>query len=171
MVIFEPTSYAKAFDVARNGLLKRVNVMTPNEAEVLEMGKALGYEGDEAREVAKELLGDMSEGAAMILITMGEEGVVAITQDGEREFPVKSATAVVNSTAAGDSFLGGFITNLYARNGQHTKSDTFRGERKDSTETLNEAIIYGMRVAAETVAHDGGVKRDYGSLQFHERWM
>jgi hypothetical protein len=172
MVVFEPTSYSKAGVIAKAGLLKRVNVMTPNGAEVIEMGKALGYDvglggDDEVEGVADMLLGEMAE-AAMILVTKGEKGVLAITKDGSESFPPPFVSDVVNSTAAGDSFLGGFITNLYARNGLHTMDTTINLERKDSKGTLEEAIVYGMRVAGKTVGEEGGVKKDYGELRFHE---
>ncbi|GMH68911.1 hypothetical protein TrRE_jg9649, partial [Triparma retinervis] len=42
MVVFEPTSVAKAGKIARAGLLGRVNIMTPNGEEVMAMGRALG---------------------------------------------------------------------------------------------------------------------------------
>jgi ribokinase len=51
-----------------------------------------------------------------VIITLGEKGVVMITRDGEmRTFPAKSVPKVVDTTGAGDCFVGGFAVGLVER--------------------------------------------------------
>ena len=48
-------------------------------------------------------------GAATVVITDGDRGSLLSNQDGERWIPAYPATSVVDSTGAGDAFLGGFL--------------------------------------------------------------
>ena len=51
-----------------------------------------------------------------IIITLGEKGVVIVKRDGEmRTFPVRSVPKVVDTTGAGDCFVGGFAVGLVER--------------------------------------------------------
>jgi len=66
---------------------------------------------DSARAAARHL---RAAGATNALVTLGAEGVFAATDDGvERHFPAIRVKAV-DTTAAGDVFVGGFVASLAA---------------------------------------------------------
>lgn len=48
-------------------------------------------------------------GATTVVITDGDRGSLLSNEDGERWIPAYSAASVVDSTGAGDAFLGGFL--------------------------------------------------------------
>jgi ribokinase len=48
-----------------------------------------------------------------IIITLGEKGVVIMKRNGDiRTFPARSVANVVDTTGAGDCFIGGFAVGL-----------------------------------------------------------
>lgn len=58
-------------------------------------------------EIARELRAKF--GAATVVLTDGARGSLLSNEDGERWIPAYSAERVVDSTGAGDAFLGGFL--------------------------------------------------------------
>lgn len=51
-----------------------------------------------------------------VIITLGKEGVVIVKRDGQmRTFPPRQVNKVVDTTGAGDCFIGGFAVGLVER--------------------------------------------------------
>jgi ribokinase len=77
-----------------------------------------------------------SDGAGIVLVTLGANGVVTVAPDGERHAPAPRAH-VVDTTAAGDTFVGGLCAALV------------RGS------SLPAAVAFGQAAAALCVARPG----------------
>jgi ribokinase len=75
-------------------------------------------------------------GAGTVLVTLGASGVVTVGADGERHDPAPAVHAV-DTTAAGDTFVGGFCAAL------------MRGR------SLAVAVAYGQAAAAVCVTRPG----------------
>jgi sugar/nucleoside kinase (ribokinase family) len=83
------------------------DVIFPN----LEEGRLLSNEG-EPDMVAARLL-DL---APRVVLTLGEEGCLVATRDGQTRVPAPGVDRVVDATGAGDAFAAGFVVE-YARRG------------------------------------------------------
>lgn len=116
-----------------NAAWSQVDFVTPNESEAFELTGIEISSMASAAEAAKALLG---LGPKSALITLGERG--AFYSDGEETFQVPSyPVVVVDTTAAGDAFNGGFAAGLA------------RGM------TVREAVRQAMAVAALCVTKRG----------------
>lgn len=108
------------------GLLKSVDVLTPNEHEA---GMLSGIEvknTEDAVSAGKKLL---ETGAGQVIITCGAKGSVLINKEGVKRFPAYKVE-VVDTTGAGDAFNAGLV---YALSRGHT---------------ISEAIDFGSRAGA-----------------------
>jgi ribokinase len=78
------------------------DIFCPNEteAEIL-TGKGIGST-DEAEDAARHFL---SKGAGQVIITLGEQGSLLVTQSGSEMVPTERVNAV-DTTGAGDAFVG-----------------------------------------------------------------
>lgn len=85
-----------------------VDYLVPNESEAAALTGAPVTDLAAARAAARAL---RARGPAHVLITLGAQGVLLCGPQGERHLPAHSV-AVVDSTAAGDSFIGGFAAGL-----------------------------------------------------------
>jgi len=89
-------------------VLRRVDVLTPNEVEA----KALTGRPPEAvvppQEVGRELI---DAGVRQVVMTLGEKGALVVTASTCRHFPALSVPAV-DTTGAGDAFSAGLATAL-----------------------------------------------------------
>lgn len=86
-----------------DAILSEADLLKPTSAVVRE----LFPEFDDLEEMARALR--TRSGATMVLITDGERGALLANDDGETWIPAYSANRVVDSTGAGDAFLGGFL--------------------------------------------------------------
>jgi len=90
-------------------VLAQIDYLVPNEIE------AAMLLGEHA--VAEDHAGSAAVLQAMgcrnVLVTLGAKGVHAALTDGSRDFPARAVTAV-DTTAAGDTFIGGFVAALAA---------------------------------------------------------
>ena len=88
--------------------LKNVDILVPNELELsLLTGRPVTDE-ESAEAAARELL---SQGAGLVIVTRGEHGVLAIAPDVRFSLPAFKVE-VVDTTAAGDAFIGGLALAL-----------------------------------------------------------
>jgi len=113
-----------------------IDYLIPNELEAATLsGVAIATPGD-ARSAALAL---RAKGARNVVITLGAQGVFALLEgDGTagRHFPSPKVDAV-DTTAAGDTFIGGFAAELA------------RGS------AVMDAIAFGQRAAALAVTREG----------------
>jgi ribokinase len=116
-----------------DALLAYVDILIPNETELeLLSGASLQTEGDIIT-AARRLI---NRGVKEVIVTWGEQGCIYVNSEGFRSFEAYQVAAV-DTTAAGDSFIGGLAVAL--------------SERK----TIEEAILFAMAVAALTVTKKG----------------
>jgi ribokinase len=110
-----------------------IDYLIPNESEASALSGVTVDSLDSARLAATQLI---KAGAGKVIITLGAEG--ALFADGERfEHLAAPKVKAVDTTAAGDTFVGGFAAALV--NG---KSET-------------QAIRFGQVAAALSVTRDG----------------
>jgi ribokinase len=110
-------------------LLTQIDYLIPNEIEAAMLAGA----GDTIETAAAQL---RAQGCRNVIVTLGAKGVYAALADGNRRFAAQPVAAV-DTTAAGDTFIGGFVAALAAG---HNEVD---------------AIAFGQRAAAWSVAHAG----------------
>jgi ribokinase len=91
-----------------DGLLQLTDLCVPNESELeLLTGRRLPSRGDIAL-AARELI---QRGPPTVIVTMGEHGVLIVTEDAYEEVPAVSVQAV-DTTGAGDAFIGALAVFL-----------------------------------------------------------
>ncbi|AVR97541.1 ribokinase [Pseudoduganella armeniaca] len=88
------------------GVLAQVDYLVPNEIEA-----AMLLGADTAVQPAAAAL--RAAGCGNVLVTLGAKGVHASLADGSHDFPACAVDAV-DTTAAGDTFIGGFVAALAA---------------------------------------------------------
>ncbi|MFC5474951.1 ribokinase [Paraherbaspirillum soli] len=117
-------------------LLAQVTYLVPNEIEAAMLAglPAASLDNDAALDAAVEKL--RAGGCGNVLVTLGAKGVYAALAGGARHFAAQAVTAV-DTTAAGDTFIGGFVAALAAG---HSEAD---------------AIAFGQQAAALSVARAG----------------
>lgn len=114
--------------------LAAIDYLIPNEVEA-EFLSGIAVDSVESAGAAARKLREA--GAANVLITLGARGVFAATADGtERHYPGKPVAAV-DTTAAGDVFVGGFVASL-SRGG-----------------SIADSIAFGQAAAAISVTRHG----------------
>ncbi len=89
-------------------LLRQVDFLVPNETEASLLAGMPVADLASAHQAAEAL---RALGAAQILVTLGAQGVWWQGADGGRHFPAPRVRAV-DTTAAGDTFIGGFAAAL-----------------------------------------------------------
>ncbi|MGE8305889.1 MAG: ribokinase [Pseudomonas kermanshahensis] len=110
-----------------------IDYLTPNESEAEALtGIAVTDQGSALR--AGERL--LQLGAGKVIITLGAQGALLVTAQGHQHFPAP-VVQPVDTTAAGDTFMGGFTAALV------------RGLEE------GEAIAFGQRAAALSVTRVG----------------
>jgi len=78
-------------------------------------------------------------GVKIVIVTLGDKGCYYY-QEGQGKFSARYVVKAIDTTAAGDSFIGGFLGNYL--------------ETKD----IDQAIDFGQRVAAITVSRRGAIE-------------
>ncbi len=87
-------------------MLRLTDILVPNEHE---LARISGQSCDSAKEMAAAALSLRERGLQTVLVTMGKAGVMLV-DDKASVFPAYLASAV-DTTAAGDCFLGGFAAS------------------------------------------------------------
>jgi len=91
-------------------LLALADFLVPNEVEAAALSGLPVGSVAEAMVAAERLRGGRD---GCVLVTLGERGVVAATPGGTRHYPARPVVAV-DTTAAGDTFIGGLCAALVA---------------------------------------------------------
>lgn len=115
--------------------LRKVDIITPNEVEA---GILTGVEITDqatAYQAGERLL---SQGVRQVIVTLGSQGCIYMDRQQRRHYEPLSVP-VVDTTGAGDAFNGGLTYALAAG------------------KTIEDAIIYGTKVAACSIMHVGVV--------------
>ncbi|MBF0751936.1 MULTISPECIES: ribokinase [unclassified Pasteurella] len=114
-------------------LLGLIDIITPNEteAEIL-----TGVRVTDEQSAVKSAEVFHQKGISCVMITLGEKGVF-ISREGEHRIIKGFSVQAVDTTAAGDTFNGGFITALL------------------EGQSLDEAIRFGQAAAAISVTRKG----------------
>lgn len=89
------------------GVLELVDYLIPNEIEAA-MLAGVSPDGADAKALAAAL---QKLGSDNVIITLGAKGVHAALYGGEYDFAAEVVQAV-DTTAAGDTFIGGFVAGL-----------------------------------------------------------
>ena len=116
-----------------SSLLGGVDLLTPNETEASVLTGITVEEEASAEAAARRLL---ERGVGAVIITLGAEGALLVTNDAVHRFLARQVRAV-DTTAAGDAFNGALAFGLA------------RGQ------TLEEAVPFANAVAAYSVTRKG----------------
>lgn len=114
--------------------LPLVDYLIPNEIEAAAL-TGLPVRDPASAETAARALA--AAGARNVIVTLGGQGVLALTADGDARHYPAPRVAPVDTTAAGDTFIGGFAARLAARDAPH------------------DAIRFAQRAAALSVTRAG----------------
>ncbi|KAL0489569.1 ribokinase [Acrasis kona] len=102
ITIYNPAPFVKVENLSE--VLKYVSVFVPNEVEAAELvNKDEIKNTEDAKQIAQEL---HSLGAKTVIITLGGNGVMALHNEEIVHVPVEKVEKVVDTTGAGDSFVG-----------------------------------------------------------------
>jgi ribokinase len=97
-----------------NELLASVDILVPNESELsLLTGMPVGDENS-AELAAREIL---KQGVKIVIVTLGSRGALLVTESDSIHVGAFKVD-VVDTTAAGDAFIGGFAAKLLDVNAQ-----------------------------------------------------
>lgn len=118
-------------------LLKYTDIIIPNETEVSSLTGTDVYDLETAKVAAKKL---NSLGVKYVIITLGEKGAALIGENKAEIIPAFKVEAL-DTTAAGDSFIGGFSSKLDINN--------------INFENLKDAILFGNKVSSIAVQRPG----------------
>jgi len=128
-VILNPAPVVAEIDAE---ILSKVEYLLPNESELnIIAGKEVSEE--KMIESCREII---AKGCQNVIVTLGDKGSLWVTENGYRYFEAMEVNAV-DTTAAGDSFIGAFTYML--------------AQGKD----VIEAIEFATRAAAITVTRKG----------------
>lgn len=113
-------------------MIKSSDIIIPNETELSMITKMATDTEDEIKAACKKLL-DM--GVKELIVTLGSKGSLHVNKE-KSEFYSAYIVKAVDTTAAGDSFIGGFVKALNGDN-------------------IDEAIEFGTKVSAIAVTRLG----------------
>ncbi len=114
-----------------NDILECVDILKPNETEA---GILTGMDSTDYVQICKCL---RHKGVKNVLLSLGEKGIYADLDNGIQELFPGIQVTVVDTTAAGDSFIAGMAAAL------------------SEGRTIVEAIHFGQRVASIAVTRKG----------------
>lgn len=123
---------APAYDLDED-ILKNIDILIPNEHELSKISNIKIRDMDSIVKASRHLI---DIGVPIVITTLGKKGAIYVDKNTVKHFetfPVK----VVDTTAAGDSFIGGFLHSYIKTN------DVFK------------SIEFGQRVAAITIQKYG----------------
>ncbi|MCZ2127794.1 MAG: ribokinase [Anaerolineales bacterium] len=89
-------------------LLANTDILIPNESELELLSGESVQNFSSVESAAKKI---MTQGVKVVVVTLGERGAALITSDKTEIIPAFKVNAV-DTTAAGDAFIGGFAASL-----------------------------------------------------------
>lgn len=90
-------------------VLRQIDVLIVNETEARQLAAQLGLTEEHPKKIAARLVADFVE---TCIVTLGAQGVAAYGAGGTLRLPALTVE-VVDTTAAGDAFVGGFAAALH----------------------------------------------------------
>ncbi|WAT01753.1 ribokinase [Rouxiella chamberiensis] len=102
---------APARDIER-ALLNQIDYLVVNETEASFM---LGYTVETPQQALKAAHALRSEVRKAVIVTLGEKGSVVVADDENGHFPAVKCAAVVDTTGAGDSYIGALAYGIIKR--------------------------------------------------------
>lgn len=118
-------------------LLRVTDIIVPNETEAEELTGVKVENIDDAKKAGEIFL---SKGVSFVIITLGSRGAAVIGKDFCEVVPAFKVNAV-DTTAAGDSFIGGLSSKIDTNN--------------INKETLINAVTFGNKVSSIAVQRKG----------------
>lgn len=131
-IVLNPAPYQALPD----SLYKQIDYLVPNEHEAFDM---TGICPDSEENCIKAVQMLRQKGIANVIITLGEKGCVYNDGESITFCPAEKVTAV-DTTSAGDSFIGAVVTKL------------------QEGCPISQAVRYGTKVAAITISRPGAAK-------------
>ncbi len=134
-VILNPAPYNDLID---SEIFNSVDYYIPNEIEFLDtIGASTdkSYDLDWIKIKAKEFSEDYD---LTLIITLGSRGALLVEEGNTTLIPVHKTTPV-DTTAAGDTFIGAFLADL------------------SKGETLYDSLVFGSKVASVTISRYGAI--------------
>lgn len=92
----------------KNSILNKVHYLVLNETELKALTNLSVVDLDSAQIAANQLI---MKGVQVVIVTMGAKGALVVKEDGSKLIPAFNVD-VVDTTAAGDAFIGGFCSGL-----------------------------------------------------------
>lgn len=99
-------------------MMPHIDILFGNESEAEAYGESMGYETKDVAEIAalaaKEPYTGKKAGGRMVVITQGKDATIIATTEGTTVFdvPLVAKEEIIDSNGAGDSFVGGFLSEL-----------------------------------------------------------
>ena len=118
-------------------LLKYTDIIIPNETEAALLTKIEVKDLESGKQAAEEFF---KKGVRCVIITLGERGAAVITKENSEIVPAYKVEAV-DTTAAGDSFIGALSSTLDAEN--------------MNFEDIKAAVKFGNKVSSIAVQRQG----------------
>lgn len=118
-------------------LLKYTDIIIPNETEAALLTNIEVKDLDSGKRAAEEFF---KKGVKCVIITLGEKGAAVITKENSEIVPAYKVEAI-DTTAAGDSFIGALSSTIDAEN--------------LSFEDIKAAVRFGNKVSSIAVQRKG----------------
>lgn len=129
-VIFNP---APATNQIEDEIIRKIDILVPNETELFILAGKRGLSLDNMEDVAREVY---NKGCPTLIVTLGSQGGMYL-KDNKLEYFKSKRVKVLDTTAAGDAFIGAIGTNIV------------------QGKSIEESIEYATYVAALTVTKSG----------------
>jgi ribokinase len=136
MTVLNPAPASRICDE----LMSLTDILIPNETEAMSITN-VKVENEETAKKAAEIF--LNKGVHYVIITLGDKGAALISKEQSILVPAYKVNAV-DTTAAGDGFIGALVTKL-----------NISSKDNDMFDALKEAIQFGNKVSSLIVQRQG----------------